>query len=343
MRYRTLGRSGLVVSELCLGTNMFGGKDLEFWKDLGGLDQQAVNNVVAIAIEGGVNFIDTADGYANGQSEICVGQALKDLKLERSNIVICSKGGMPMGSGPNAEGASRRHLLNACENSLKRLGTDYIDLYLLHVFDPVTPLEETLEALDHLVRMGKVRYVGCCNFAAWEVMKSLGISERERLQRFVAIESHWSIATRELEREVVPMARAEGVGIMAWGALLGGVLTGKYHRDGSADQAGRRNGALPAMLDKHKVHDIIDVMREIAQVHAVTPAEIALAFLLNNKAATSIIFGSTKPEQVKANLKASGLVLSDAEIKRLDVISALPLEYGRSSDKWRVVRGQYKN
>jgi aryl-alcohol dehydrogenase-like predicted oxidoreductase len=342
MRYRKLGRSGLIVSELCLGTNMFGGKDLEVWKDLGGLEQKAVNAVVATAIEGGVNFIDTADGYAEGRSEICVGQALKDLNIARGDIVICTKGGMPMSPGPNGGGASRRYLLQACENSLKRLAVDYIDVYLLHVFDPLTPLEETLEALDSLVRAGKVRYVGCSNFAAWEVMKALGISEREGLQRFQVVESQWSIATREVERELVPLAQAEQVGIMAWGALLGGVLSGKYKRDGSSDQPGRRGGQLPAMLDKNKVHDIIDVMREVACAHEVTPADIALAFLLREKATASVIFGSTRPEQVAANLKASGLALTDEEFARLDNVSALTPEYGRGgAERFRAMRRPY--
>jgi len=327
MHYRKLGRSGLLVSELCLGTNMFGGKDLEFWKDLGGLEQSSVNAVVATALEGGVNFIDTADGYASGQSESCVGQALKDLNVVRSSVVICTKGGMSMGPGPNGGGASRGHLIDACENSLRRLGIDYIDLYLIHYFDPLTPIEETLRALDDLVRVGKVRYIGCSNFAAWELMKALGISEREGWARFEVIEGNWSIATRDIERDVVPLARSENVGIMAWGALLSGVLTGKYRRDGSSDQPGRRGGAIPSSLDKNKIHDIVDTMREIAATHNVTPAEIALAFLLREKATSSVIFGSTKPEQVKANLKASGVTLTDEEYKRLNAVSAVKPDF----------------
>jgi aryl-alcohol dehydrogenase-like predicted oxidoreductase len=328
MRYRKLGRSGLLVSELCLGTNMFGGGNLQFWKELGGLDQKAVNSVVARAIEGGVNFFDTADGYTEGQSETLLGQALKDLNIDRATVAILTKAGMSMSPGPNGGGGSRAHLVHACESSLKRLGTDHIDVYLLHVFDPVTPLEESLRALDDLVRAGKVRYVGCSNFYAWEAMKGLGISDRERLARFHVVESNWSIATRDIERDLVPFARSEGVGIMAWGALLGGVLSGKYQRDGSSDQPGRRGGRLPANLDHNKVHDILDVMREIAQAHDVTPAEIALAFLLREPATCSVIFGSTKPEQVAANLRASGLQLSIEELKRLDDVSAITPDYG---------------
>ena len=342
MRYRRLGRSGLLVSELCLGTNMFGGGNLQFWKDLGGLEQQAVNAVVAKAIEGGVNFFDTADGYSEGQSESHLGKSLKELNVPRANVVICSKGGMPMSAGPNGGGGSRAHLIDACENSLRRLGTDFIDVYLLHYFDPVTPLEETLHAMDTLVRSGKVRYIGCSNFHAWEVMKAIGISERERLARFEVVESNWSIATRDIERDLLPFARSEGVSIMAWGALLGGVLSGKYRRDGSSDQPGRNAGRLPSALDRNKVHDIVDVMREIATAHEVTPAEIALAFLLRESATASVIFGSTKPDQVTANLRASGLSLSKDEIRRLEEVSAIAADYGASViARMRVGRQQY--
>lgn len=342
MRYRKLGSSGLLVSELCLGTNMFGGADDDFWKNYGGLDQKAANAIIARAVEGGVNFIDTADCYTNGQSEKCIGQALKDLRIDRSEIVICTKGGMKVGTGPNAEGASRTHLLHACENSLKRLDTDYIDLYLLHFFDPVTPLEESLRALDELVRSGKVRYIGCSNFAAWQLMKALGISEREKLARFEVVQNQWSVATRDVERELVPLARSERVGVVAWGPLLGGVLSGKYGRDGSAGQPGRFGGEIPAALDKNKVHDIVDALRIIAQTHGVTPAEVALAFLLQEGATTSVIFGSTRPEQVDANLKASGLMLGSDEIEQLKKLSAVAPDYGLSVVAGAVAtRGQY--
>lgn len=342
MRYRKLGSSGLLVSELCLGTNMFGGADDDFWKNYGALDQRAANAVVARAIEGGVNFIDTADCYTNGQSERFVGQALKDLNINRADIVICTKGGMRVGAGPNAEGASRSHLIHACENSLKRLDTEYIDLYLLHFFDPVTPLEESLRALDDLVRTGKVRYIGCSNFAAWQLMKALGISEREKLARFEVAQNQWSIATRDVERELVPLAQAEGIGIVAWGPLLGGVLSGKYKRDGSSDQPGRFGGVVPDVLDKNKVHDIIEAMRVVAKAHAVTPAEVALAFLLQERATTSVIFGSTRPDQVAANLKASELVFASDEIEALKKLSAFPVDYGLNMVSGAIVmRKQY--
>jgi len=342
VRYRRLGRSGLLVSELCLGTNMFGGAAMQFWKDLGGLEQQAVDAVIARAIEGGVNFIDTADGYSSGESEMRVGQALKNLAVQRSSVVICTKAGMTMGKGPNAGGCSRAHLMDACDSSLRRLGTDHIDLYLLHIFDPATPLDESLRAMDDLVRAGKVRYIGCSNFAAWELMKALGISERESLARFEVIEAHWSIATREIEREIVPLARSESVGIMAWGALLGGLLTGKYRRDGSADVAGHRGGRVPKILNSDKVHNIIDAMREIADAHGVTASEVALAFVLQEKATASVIFGSTNPEQVAANVRASALVFSPEQLQRLNDLSALTPDYiGSMTASMRTSRQPY--
>ncbi len=342
MQYRKLGRSGLLVSELCLGTNTFGGASLEFWKELGGLDQAAVNAVIGRAVEGGINFIDTADGYASGESETLIGQALRDLGIDRGDIVICTKGGMPLGESPNNGGASRKHLVQACENSLRRLNTDYIDVYMLHMFDPVTPLEETLRAFDDLVRDGKIRYAGCSNFHAWEIMKSLGISEREGLARFEVVQSHWSIASRGLEREVVPLARSEGVGIMAWAPLLGGVLTGKYRRDGSSDQPGRRGGRVAPMLGHDRVHDIVDAMRDMAEGRDVSAAEIALAFLLREKATTSVITGATRPDQVASNLRAVDVKLSDAEYGLLDELSALVPDYGTAAvAPAREARAQY--
>jgi aryl-alcohol dehydrogenase-like predicted oxidoreductase len=327
MRYRKLGRSGLLVSELCLGTNMYGGGAHPFWKNFGGLEQSAVNAVIARAIDGGVNFIDTADGYSMGESETLIGQALKDLKVDRASIVISTKGGMQMTPGPNGGGASRTHLTRACENSLRRLGTDYLDVYLLHTYDSLVPFDETLRAFDDLVHAGKVRYVGCCNFAAWEAMKALGISEREGLARFEVVQCNWSIATRDIERELVPLARSEGIGIMAWGALLSGTLSGKYRRDGSSDQPGRFGGKIRPPLDHNKVHDIVDVLRAIGAAHGVTAAEIALAFLLHEPAATSILFGATRPEQVAANLRASGLTLTAEQFKQLDGVSSLPVDF----------------
>lgn len=342
MRYRKLGRTGLIVSEMCLGTNMFGGSDDAFWQSYGGLDQSAVNAVVACAVEGGISVFDTADGYTKGESEQKLGQAFRDLGLDRSSHYICTKGGTQSGIGPNGCGGSRAHLIDACNKSLTRLGVDYIDLYLLHWFDVATPLEETLRAMDDLVRAGKVRYIGCSNFQAWEVMKALGISERERLERFAVVQASWSIATREVEREVLPMAQSEGVGIMAFSTLLGGVLTGKYQRDGSSAQPGRHGGRVSAPLDHDRVHDIVDAMRRISQAHGVTAGEIALAFLLRNPALSTLIVGATRAEQLTANLRAAEIALSDEEYQILKNLSALPIEYGASrTAPSRTMRAQY--
>jgi aryl-alcohol dehydrogenase-like predicted oxidoreductase len=329
MRYRKLGRTGLLVSELCLGTNTFGGAQDKFWARLGALEQDTATAVVASAVEGGVNFIDTADMYALGESETRLGQAIKDLKLNRHDLVICTKGAAAMGPGPNQRGASRGHVIQACESSLKRLGTDYLDVYMMHQFDPLTPLEETMRALNDLVRSGKVRYLACSNYHAWEVVKANAVADREGLARFEVVENQWSLAVRDVERDVVPMALSEGVGIMAWGALLGGILSGKYQRDGStSDRRGRANGKIAPQLDAEKVWDTVDVLREIAQAHDVGAGDVALAFLLHNPATTAILFGATSPEQVTSNLRASGLTLSAEELQRLDAVSAPKPDFG---------------
>lgn len=331
MDRRQIGSSGLRVTPVGLGCNNFG------WT----IGQQESNEVVARALDLGVNLFDTADRYGatGGDSEVVLGKALGQ---RRDEIVLLTKFGVDL-QNARIRDSSRRYVLRAAEASLKRLGTDYIDIYMIHWPDYSTPIEETLRALDDLVRSGKVRYIGCSNFAAWELMKALGISERNAWARFDAVESQWSIATRELERELLPLARSEGVGVLAWAPLLGGVLSGKYQRDRSSDQPGRHGGKVSPLLDHDKVHDIVDAMREIAAAHAVTPAEIALAFLLREPATASVIFGSTRPEQVKANLKASGLQLSAAEIERLDLLSAIKPDYGMSIvANGRKAREQYR-
>jgi aryl-alcohol dehydrogenase-like predicted oxidoreductase len=328
MRYRHIGQTGLAVSELCLGTNTFGGANQEFWKTLGGLGQGAVNSIVAHAYEAGVNFIDTANTYSNGESEERVGQAIKDLKIRREDLLIATKIGGRVGAGPNAAGASRSHLLLEVENSLRRLKLDYIDICMMHFFDPATPLEASLRTLDQLVRDGKVRYLGCSNFAAWETMKALGISEREGLERFAMIESHWSLATRELEREVVPLALDQKLGLLVWGPLLGGLLTGKYSRDGAGKAEGRSAGQVPSVLSHERVFDVVDALRAVAGPREVTPGQIALAWLLHQPGVTSVLFGSRSVAQVADNLKAAEIKLSAEELATLDGASALTPDYG---------------
>jgi aryl-alcohol dehydrogenase-like predicted oxidoreductase len=328
MRYRRLGRSGLIVSELCLGTNTFGGGDKEMWRRLGGLDQAGSEAVMSRAFEAGINFIDTADGYAAGESESRIGAGLKNLGVDRGDVVIATKFGMPMGAGPNRMGASRGHIVRALDASLKRLQTDYVDLYLVHFFDPATPLEETLRTLDQQVRAGKVRHIGCSNFAAWQVMKALDISAAEGLERFEVIEAQWSAATRGLERETVPMALDQGVGIMVWGPLVGGLLSGKYTREGGGAGEGRTGGAVPPVLDRDRVFDVVDALRTVAGRHDATVSQAALAWVLRQPAATSVLFGARNPEQVADNVKATELALTEEDLALINAAAEPVLDYG---------------
>jgi len=334
MRYKKLGRTGLLVSELALGTNTFGGTELAFWKTLGGLDQASVNAIVARALESGINFFDTADTYAAGESEQRVGQALRDLKVDRGEAIIATKTAGRTAPGPNAVGASRHYLMNAVEKCLRRLQTDYIDLYMVHHFDPATPLEETLRALDDIVRSGKARYVGCSNYAAWQLMKAIGISERQNLERFEVVEFQWSAATRDIEREIVPLVRDQNVGVMAWGALLGGLLSGKYKRDGSGETGGRTGGTVPPVLDRNRVFDVVDALAAVASRHGVTAGQVALAWLLHQPGLTSALFGVRSIEQFDANIKAAEITLSAEDLKQIDDANPLVPGYGM----W-VVRG----
>jgi aryl-alcohol dehydrogenase-like predicted oxidoreductase len=334
MRYKKLGRSGLLVSELCLGTNTFGGGEMEAWKKLGGLDQKAVNAIMKRTLESGINFIDTADTYAAGQSEQRVGQAIRDLGVDRADVIIATKTAGRTGTAPNSAGASRGYLSNAVERCLRRLQTDYIDVYMIHHFDPVTPLEESLRTLDDLVRSGKVRYIGCSNFAAWQAMKAIGISECESLERFEVIEWQWSAASRDVEREIVPLALDQKIGIMVWGALLGGVLTGKFRRDGSGEKGGRSGGSVPPVLDRERVFDVVDALAAVGKRHEASAGQIALAWLLHQPAATSVLFGNTSVEQFDANVKAAEIKLSAEDLKQIDDANPLVPAYGM----W-VVRG----
>jgi aryl-alcohol dehydrogenase-like predicted oxidoreductase len=327
MKHRLMGRTGLLVSEMCLGTNTFGGVGNPYWEPLGGLDQRAATAMVGRAVEAGINFFDTADIYAAGESEERLGRALKDIKADRSEMIVLTKGGMRMGKGVNGVGSSRAHLHSALEASLKRLGTDYVDVFMVHQWDRLTPMAETMRALDDLVKAGKVRYLGCSNFAAWQVMLANGISEREHLARFEVVEAYYSIGTREIERELAPMALNQSVGITMWGALLGGVLTGKYKRGGPMPEGTRFSGGIWMPFDQDKVFDIVDAMRPIAQAHGASVAQIALAWLLHQPAITSIVFGARTLAQLEDNIAAADIVLTADELATLDKVSALSSEY----------------
>nr|WP_272212136.1 aldo/keto reductase [Marinicella sp. W31]MDC2878041.1 aldo/keto reductase [Marinicella sp. W31] len=325
MRYNRLGNSGLKVSELCLGAMTFGGKGM--WTAIGELDQSASEELVKLAIDSGINFIDTANVYSEGLSEEITGQAIKNLGVPRDEVVIATKVFGGMGEGPNARGSSRYHIMEQVKNSLRRLQTDHIDLYQLHGFDNTTPIEETLEALDTLVRHGHVRYVGVSNWAAWQIAKALGLSERKGLASFQSLQAYYTIAGRDLEREIVPMLKSEGLGLMVWSPLAGGFLSGKYDRNNQTDGEGRRVNFDFPPIDKERGFAVIDVMREIAGAKGVSVAQIALAWLLYQPAVTSVIVGAKRPEQLKDNIASTEVEMTAEEMERLDTVSALPREY----------------
>ncbi len=324
MKYKTLGNTGLKVSELCLGTMTFGGRG--FWTAIGTLPQEQVNVLVKQSVDGGINFIDTANIYGEGISEKMTGQAIRDLGLKRDNLVIATKVRGTMGEGPNENGLSRKHILQQADESLSRLKTDYIDLYQIHGFDPLTPFQEILEALDLLVKSGKVRYTGCCNLAAWHIMKALGISAQEHLARFVSMQAYYTLAGRDLERELVPLLLDQNIGLMVWSPLAGGLLSGKYTRQAATTEGRRVNYDFPP-VDKEKAYDIIEVMKNIAVEKEATVAQIALAWLLHQKVVTSVIIGANKPEQLADNLESVNVKLSASELEKLDEVSKLTPEY----------------
>ena len=326
MRNLPLGRTGLFVSELCLGTMTFGGGE-GMWGKIGDLQQADAERLVGQSIDAGINFIDTADVYAGGLSEKITGQALKNLKVARDQVIVASKVFGETGTGPNARGASRHHILDAVKASLKRLQLDHIDLYQIHGFDPATPIEETVRALDHLVQQGHVRYVGVSNWAAWQIVKALGIAERWNLARIASLQAYYTVAGRDIEREIVPMMRSEGVGLMVWSPLAGGLLSGKFGRDRKGEEGSRRTSFDFPPVDRDRADSCIDVMRPIAEAHGVSVAQIALAWLLHQPHVTSVIIGAKRPEQLADNIASTGVELSADELKQLDQVSALPAEY----------------
>jgi aryl-alcohol dehydrogenase-like predicted oxidoreductase len=322
MKYRLLADTGVFVSELCLGTMTFGGRG-QIYEVMGALDQTQVNGIVHRAIDAGVNFIDTADVYSSGESEALLGRSLAG---RREQVVLATKVRGRMGKGPNGVGLSRLHIIEAAEASLKRLGTDHIDLYQIHRFDPLTDFEDTLRALDDLVRSGKVRYIGCSNLAAWQLMKTLAISREQGWERFRCTQSYYSLAGRELEREMIPLLRDQKLGLLVWSPLAGGFLSGKFRREG-AGEGGRRASFDFPPINREKTYDIIDVMRKIAADHEASVSQVALAWLLAQSAVTSVIIGARKSEQLEDNLKSVDLALSADELKTLDEVSRLVPEY----------------
>jgi len=324
MEYRQLGRSGLRVSCLTLGTMTFGGRG-EF-RAVGETDVEGARRQIEMALDAGVNLIDTADVYSQGAAEEILGRALSG---RRDQVLVATKARFPMGDGPNDAGLSRQHLIAACEASLRRLGTDYVDLYQVHEWDGQTPLEETLAALEHLLQTGKVRYVGCSNFAGWQVMKALGTAERVGLPRFVSQQVYLSLQERSAEYEIVPSALDQGLGLLIWSPLAGGLLSGKYRRGQDPPSGSRHAGEWdePPVYDEDKLYDTIEVLVEIADDHGVSPARVALGWLLRRPGITSVIIGARTDEQLADNLAAADLALSDDEVARLESTSRPPLIY----------------
>jgi aryl-alcohol dehydrogenase-like predicted oxidoreductase len=325
MHYRSLGRTGLLVSEICLGTMTYGGKGR--WQPIGQLGLNEVEAQVRSAFDAGVNFIDTANVYSEGDSESLLGQALKKTGIPRDELVIASKVRIRMGPGPNQVGLSRGHMLDAVDASLKRLQLDHIDLYQIHGQDLLTPMEETLRGLEDLVRSGRVRYIGVSNHAAWQIMKALGISERRGWGRFESVQAYWSLASRELEREIVPMAVDQGLGILVWSPLAGGLLSGKFTGDGKGPEDARRSKFDFPPVDRPRAFRCVEAMRGIAAAHEVSVARIALAWLLHQPAVASVIVGAKTPAQLADNIAASGLRLDAGELRILDEASRMPPEY----------------
>jgi aryl-alcohol dehydrogenase-like predicted oxidoreductase len=332
MRYRKLGNTGLIVSEMCLGAMTFGSGE-GMWATVAGVSQDNVTDLIKAAFDRGINFIDTADFYSNGRSEVVTGNALKVLGQPRDSYVLATKVLLRMGAGHNQIGLSRYHIMEGIDASLKRLQVDHIDLYQIHGRDPFTPIEETLDALDDCVRAGKVRYIGLCNLSAWEVTKSLWISDKRNLARFESLQMYYSLAGRDIEREIVPLAKDQNLAILPWSPLAGGLLSGKFSRDSSPEGARRATLDFPP-VDRERAWKVLDVLRPIAADNLVSVAQVALAWLLAQRHVTSVIIGAKNQEQLLDNIAATELELSAEQIAAIDEASKLPSEY----PQWMLAR-----
>jgi len=333
MKYNQLGNTGLFVSELCLGTMTFGGGG-GIWEHIGKLQQNDVDALLRQAHEAGINFIDTADVYSAGLSEQLTGKSLRNLGIARTQMVLATKVFGSVGDGMNDRGASRGHIMDGVKASLKRLDTDYIDLYQIHGFDSITPIEETLRALDDLVRQGHVRYIGVSNWAAWQIMKAIGIAERLNLAKPASLQAYYTVAGRDLEREIVPLLASEKLALMVWSPLAGGLLSGKYTRHGGGAEGDRRKNFDFPPVDTERGWAVIEAMQPIAERRRVSVAQIALAWLLAQKVVTSIIIGAKRPDQLEDNIAATRVTLTDDELASLGDVSQLPPEY----PQWMIER-----
>lgn len=325
MHMNRLGHTGLFVSELCLGTMTFGGGS-GMWAAMGALTLEQAQPLFQAAHEAGVNFYDTADVYSNGISEEITGKALKAMGLKRDEYVLATKAFGQMGDGVNQRGTSRYHLMEACKASLKRLDLDYIDLYQIHGTDAATPIEEMLEAMDTLVRHGHVRYIGLSNWAAWRIQKAVGLAALHQLTRPVSLQAYYTIAGRDLERDIAPMLLSEGLGLMVWSPLAGGLLSGKYSGGGGSDDDRRKKFEFPP-VDLARADQVIAAMRPVADAQGVSVAQIAISWLLHQKVVSSVIVGAKKLDQLADNIAATKIVLTVDQLAALNEASVLPPEY----------------
>jgi aryl-alcohol dehydrogenase-like predicted oxidoreductase len=325
MRYHLFGKTGLYVSQLCLGTMTFGGKG--FWEVVGKLGAKEVEGIIGTAFDGGVNFVDTADVYSEGESETLVGNALASLGRPREQVIVATKVRGRMGPGPNQTGLSRSHILASIDASLKRLKLDFVDLYQIHGVDRDTPIEETVRALDDVVRSGKVRYVGFSNLPAWLAMKALSYADVNGLARFQSAQVYYSIAGRDIEREIVPLATDQGLAIMPWSPLAGGLLSGKFDAGKAGPEGARRASFDFPPVDKERLPKVLDALRSVSKETGVSVARVALAWQLTRPFVTSIIIGAKNKDQLNDNLAAVDVKLSPEQVAALDTASALPPEY----------------
>lgn len=325
MRMRKFGNSGLFVSELSFGAMTFGGSE-GLWGQVGKLEQGEADVLVRAALDAGINLFDTANIYANGRSEEILGRSLKNIGVSRDNVVLATKVFGSMGVGLNRQGGSRRHILAECHASLKRLAVDHIDLYQLHGFDPSTPIEETLEAFDTLVRAGDVRYIGVSNWAAWQIMKAIGIANERHLTPVTSLQAYYTLVGRDLEREIVPLLKSERVGLMVWSPLAGGYLSGKYSGSGNGE-GGRQTELDFPPINRVRGEPLIKVLQSVAEKHGRTPAQIAIAWLLEQPVVSTVLVGAKRAEQLKENVEATKITLDDADMSALDAVSRLPIEY----------------
>ncbi|QHV98830.1 aldo/keto reductase [Spirosoma endbachense] len=332
MNYNFLGNTGVQVSEICLGTMTFGGDG--HWQAIGELQQDSVNELIKTAVDEGINFIDTANVYSFGKSESLLGESIKSLGLSRSELVIATKVRGRMGEGKNQVGLGRLQIIQQLDDSLKRLQTDYVDLYQIHGFDSSTPLEETMRGLEDVVRSGKVRYIGCSNLAAWQIMKANGIADKYGWSKFVSTQNYYSIAGRDLENEIVPLVQDQQMAILPWSPLAGGFLSGKYTRDNKPTDGSRRLSFDFPPIDQEKAYDIIEVMQRIGEDHGVSVARIALAWVLAKPGVTSVIIGAKNTAQLIDNIKAADLSLTTEQLEQLDEVSARPKPY----PQWMIER-----